>query len=81
MKLTPKEKAEEIVNELLPHITGVDRYNITLGIYDKEIAKQCALICVNEIIKANPHTAANPMFDSVTDVVYWLNVKQEIKSL
>ena len=39
MELTPKQKAEELVNKYIPHIAGADRYNSTLGIYDKEISK------------------------------------------
>ena len=50
MELLPKQKAEELVNKYIPHIAGADRYNSTLGIYDKEISKQCALIAQKNLL-------------------------------
>ena len=50
MELTPKEKAKELVNKYIPHIAGADRYNSTLGIYDKHISKQCALIAQKNLL-------------------------------
>ena len=50
MELTPKQKAEELVNKYIPHIAGADRYNSTLGIYDKHISKQCALIAQKNLL-------------------------------
>ena len=50
MKLTPKQKAKELVNKYIPHIAGADRYNSTLGIYDKHISKQCALIAQKNLL-------------------------------
>ena len=45
--------------------------------YEMEYAKQCALICVEEIIDANPRFP-----DNVTDtMLYWQNVKSEIEKL
>ena len=71
MELTPKQKAKELVNKYIPHIAGADRYNSTLGIYDKHISKQCALIAVDEIL----HTCVESM------MYYWNEVKQEIEKL
>ena len=51
MELTPKQKAKELVNKYIPHIAGADRYNSTLGIYDKHISKQCALIAQKKSTK------------------------------
>jgi hypothetical protein len=43
-------------------------------------ARQCALICVNNIIAANPHS--NPFNTSVYSTMdYWLEVKKEIMEL
>ncbi len=50
MELTPKEKAKKLVNKYIPHIAGADRYNSTLGIYDKHISKQCALIAQKNLL-------------------------------
>ena len=74
MKLTPKQKAEELVNKYIPHIAGADRYNSTLGIYDKEISKQCALIAANEIIKIKLL-----WFQKDTEYLdFWKEVKEEL---
>ena len=74
MELTPKQKAEELVNKYIPHIAGADRYNSTLGIYDKEISKQCALIAVNEIISIKIL-----WFQKDTkELDFWQEVKKEL---
>ena len=68
--MTPKEKSKNLVNS----------YRIILMNEDTEcgneilctsIAKQCALIAVDEIIKQVTHS----------DVGYWKEVKQEIQKL
>ena len=48
--ISPQEKAKELVNKYIPHIAGADRYNSTLGIYDKHISKQCALIAQKNLL-------------------------------
>ena len=64
--MTPKEKAEELVN----------KYDETLTYLEsKSKAKQCALIAVDEIIKLEKHH----MHDSWVE--YWKQVKQEIEKL
>ena len=74
MELTPKQKAEELVNKYIPHIAGADRYNSTLGIYDKEISKQCALIAANEIISIKLL-----WFQKDTEHLdFWKEVKEEL---
>jgi len=69
--MTPKEKAEELVN----------KYSIWCWnevVCDYEIAKQCALIAVDEIldsiIKIN-------QYDFATLNYYWNEVKQELEKL
>ena len=74
MKLTPKEKAKELLNRYIPHIAGADRYNSTLGIYDKHISKQCALIAVNAIISIKLL-----WFQKDTEHLdFWKEVKEEL---
>ncbi len=74
MKLTPKEKAKELLNKYIPHIAGADRYNSTLGIYDKHISKQCALIAVDEIISIKLL-----WFQKDTEHLdFWKEVKEEL---
>ena len=74
-KMTPKEKAKELV----------DSYRIILMNEDTEcgeeilctvIAKQCALIAVDEIIKAMDNVMLPNPFKQ-----YWNKVKQEIQAL
>lgn len=61
-----KEKAKELINKYCD-----------IGAIDLEDAKYCALICVNNIIAANPHS--NPFNTSVYSTMdYWLEVKKEI---
>ena len=59
--MTAKDKAKELVNKFLQ-------------IYDGRVpqAKQCALICVDEILETPLH---------VYGMGYWENVKQEIEKL
>ena len=83
MELTPKQKAKELVNKYIPHIAGADRYNSTLGIYDKHISKQCALIAVEEIINSSPSLpilsdAGSFVNDIKESTKYWKEVKEEL---
>ena len=64
-----KEKAKELVDRFRKPI----KLETQTPIDPQEAAKQCTLICVDEIIKEN---ASN-----WEDVSYWQNVKQEIKRL
>jgi hypothetical protein len=73
---TPKEKAQELV----------DRFMIMIGdtfvipIILKTKAKQCALICVDEILKENERINLGGAFPTpLTE--YWKEVKQEIQKL
>ena len=85
MELTPKQKAEELVNKYIPHIAGADRYNSTLGIYDKKISKQCALIAIDEIMDVCPYidekireNEDQLLAFSFQFVSYWQGVKEEL---
>jgi hypothetical protein len=63
--MTPKEKAEELVN----------KYSIWCWnevVCDYEIAKQCALIAVQQILE---------IIFSDYDWQYWNEVKQELEKL
>jgi hypothetical protein len=69
--MTPKEKAVELVEKY-----GIWCWND--GVCDYELAKQCALIAVNEIrdaiIEINEYD-----YQSLEN--YWYRVKQEIEKL
>jgi hypothetical protein len=70
-----KLKAEELFNKYKPICAG---YNG--GQSNKYFSKQAALIAVQEIINANPHS--NPLNTDVYSTMdYWQEVKQEINNL
>ena len=69
--MIPKEKAKELVDRF---------YEIQLkskGYASVVLAKQCALICVDEIIEDATHDP----FNAKTRIEYWQEVKQEIEKL
>lgn len=66
--MTPKEKAEELVERMY-----------ACAEINEWTAKRCALIAVDELIKA-----ATPLYDSfwpVNTTEYWTQVKEEIEKL
>jgi hypothetical protein len=71
--MIPKDKAKELVEKFLKQIIEL-AYAETKT---KELAKQCALICVEEILKS--HSDWSTEQDEVFD--YWEEVKQEIEKL
>jgi len=66
---TPKEEAKELVDKF----EYAKKYSNTTNAMSKELAKECALIAVDEIIVNgfNPQLPYN----------YWELVKQEIEKL
>lgn len=68
--MTPKEKAEELVDKYRNTIMSFLSDNM------KDMnAKQCALISVDEIIKSHIHN------EGVRHLKWWGEVKQEIENL
>jgi hypothetical protein len=68
--MTPKDKAEELVNKMERPMDGVSIFRIA--------AKKLALIAVDEIINAiDWHEFEVPN----KEIVYWQKVKQEIEKL
>jgi len=75
--MTPKEREDKLFNDyfsLIYHPTN-----------QKEIAKQCAIIAVDEIIIALPKTVSGFGYGSATfnnpDIAYWKQVKTELEKL
>jgi hypothetical protein len=64
--MTPKEKAKELVEKY-----AIWSWNET--VCDYEVAKQCALIAVDEIL--------NCLFEIDNSYYWWQEVKQEIEKL
>lgn len=74
-KQRAKEKGQELVNKFLMEVKGADRYNYNLESMNLFIAKQCALIAVDEIIESLDES----LIDS--DIYWWKQVKKEIEEM
>jgi hypothetical protein len=78
--MTPKEKAEELFTT---YRFALSIKNAPLGEIKLKIAKQCALVAVDEIIKTTfrketwEHWKIIPQDESTTE--FWNEVKQEIE--
>jgi hypothetical protein len=74
--MTPKEKAQELVNKFR---------EITIDDIDYYQCKPCALIAVDEILNSNPYKISLEgkfLTEHITyDINYWEEVKQEIEKL
>ena len=73
--MTPKEKVNELVEKMLGDNNHYLNQNIEI---DKLIAKQCALICVDEMLQVLWH---NHEKNSEKMYRYYLEVKQELLKL
>jgi hypothetical protein len=67
---SPKEKARELVNKMFLQIPSV--YDPT-NLPHYPIAKQCALICIDEILNTD-----NDFIQTEAQQQYWQKVKNEI---
>ena len=67
--MTPKEKAKELVDKF----NRVEGHNYDCEYIETDMAFDCALICVDEVLKTVPFTGD---FRN-----YWNEVKQEINKL
>ena len=79
--MTPKEKAKELFDKFYQPIFDID-FGINILHDEKryEVAKQCALIAVDEIAKCTKYE--NQKFDNDRfSEDYWKEVKQEIEKL
>ena len=75
--MTSKEKAKELVDKFLPYSYYHEMDNSMNRNYQQEDnAKQCALICVNEIIDSSKEYFKNTTYDE-----YWEEVLTEIDNL
>jgi hypothetical protein len=83
--MTPKEKAKELVNKFKSNVYKkafansdfmYDRY---YGL-DDDMAKQCALVAVDELLEATKRydytLGPNPSYND-----YWLKIKYQIEKL
>ena len=89
--MTPKEKAMELLENYKKQVSmSVKDYSLVCKVLDNDMAKQCALIAVDEIMKApheNQYIELIPSDADDTDWFwdkfgeYWKEVKQEIEKL
>jgi hypothetical protein len=71
--MTPKEKAIELVEIYKKQVSmNIKDYSLVCKVLDNDMSKQCALICINEMIRiCYDHNMAS----------YYGEVKQEILKL
>ena len=74
--MTPKEKAEELINTYYEIGFPIQLDRLINLEYEMNNAKQCALIAVDEILKANVFWYKNSVPHK-----YYTNVKKEIQKL
>ena len=83
--MTPKEKAEELVDKFYQTTPNEYFVNEPIGIKGRykswEQAKQCALIAVDEILKLENNNGYYFDGTNVTSISFWQEVKQEIENL
>ena len=79
--ITAKEKARDLINKFYQLIFDIDLgSNVIKDKKRLQTARKCALIAVNYIISANPHS--NPFNTTgYSTMEYWLEVKKEIETL
>ena len=75
--MTPKTKAKELVEKYLKKIIEL-AYAETKT---KELAKQCALICVGEMLNLSYDIEWEKKEDAVSKLKFLKEVKQEINKL
>lgn len=72
--MTPKQKATELFEKMLS-TDKVDNYSFV----SYNVAKKCALICVDEILDDDVYDLSEKLFEN--RIEYWQEVKQEIENL
>ena len=77
--MTPKEKAKELVSKMKEQFF-MEHDNVKIL-----KAKQCALICVDEIIKSSPTEPTDDRYNADDSIFfakeYWQEAKQELEKL
>jgi hypothetical protein len=82
MKLTPKDKAVELINKFTIRTKFLDEFKGWIEHIDISHAKQFALIAVDEIIdilEINGFTLQE--YHDKGTLEYWIHVKEEIENL
>lgn len=83
--MRPKEKAIELIREFVNEIYPDSLLGHRVSEYNINLSKQCALLCVDKILKAEPVVYIRHFFNifesSVQNKEYWYMVKEEIEKL
>ena len=84
--MTPKEKAELLIAKYQFNVYKKAFQNTDLIIdryycIDNDMAKQCALIAVDEILKLESNNGYYFDGTNITSISYWQEVKQEIEKI
>ena len=78
--MTPKEKANELIEKFKPNVYCYCGSGMLTNTYDERVslhyAVKCAIIAVDEIIKANPYSH---VLNST--IKFWQSVKKELETL
>ena len=75
--MTPKDKAKELVDKFIDYAYHWDEgFPLPKEYTPIWNAKQCALVCIDEILKNDDR-----MYLGSNDINYWEQVKQEINKL
>jgi len=78
--MTAVEKAKDLVTTFYNVPNPIEGEGLSnWAIYNKDAAKQCALVAVNEIIEENKNIAHNYVDDF--RLLYWQAVKEEIHNV
>ena len=80
--MKPKDMANDLINRMHLFTTG----DIGNGDLEGENAKQCAIICVNELIRSSKDTVDILLISqskriAESSIGYWQEVKDEIYNL
>ena len=76
--MTAKEKAQSLLNKYC-EIKNVAFTSLKERVV-LNIARQCAIIAIDEIIKANPHSNYEETYPVTYSMIdYWNDVKKELK--
>ncbi len=83
--ISPQEKAEELVDKYKPFVYCYMGSGMLSNDYDENVvfrnAKECALIAVDEILKAlkyPPKANENRHIIHVETIIYWQEVREEL---
>ena len=67
--MSPQEKAKELVDKYRTYIRMADKYEYNLSKDEIYLAKRCALIAVDEVLK------------DTENIYFWHEVKSELEAL